>query len=106
MLKKPDKQNQIRQLSSCPIPKYNGFQVIAIDFAKSERRKFTPIDIIYKPTRDPEIMPLCYYTTDISKAYASLYSTTNSKLKQAYAVHQCYYCQKFFVKKNKLERHI
>ena len=81
------------------IPKYNGFQVIAVDFAKGERRKFTPIDIIYKPTRDPEIKPLCYYTTDISKAYTSLYSLTNLKRRRAYAVHQCYYCQKFLSQK-------
>ena len=72
IVKTPEKQNQIKQLSSCLIEKYNGFQVVKVDFAKKERQKFQPIDIIYIPTKDPTKLPECYYTSDISKAYTSL----------------------------------
>ena len=72
LVKKPSKQNQIKQLSSCLIEKYNGFQVVKIDFSKKERRKFEPIDIIYIPIKNTEILPKCYYTLNISNAYTSL----------------------------------
>ena len=43
-------------------------------FKKKQRKKFKPIDIIYKPTKRIEIEPLCYFSDDISKAYSSLNS--------------------------------
>ena len=41
----PKKQNIVRQLSSCLIEKYNGFQVISIEFDRNQK-KIKPIDII------------------------------------------------------------
>ena len=76
-------------MSSCLIEKYSDFQVIAIDFVKHERKKFTPIDIIYKPTKNAEITLLCYYTEDISKAYWSCYSATPRNVRHAFAVYEC-----------------
>ena len=73
LVKKPTKQNQIKQLASCLIAKYNGFQVVKTDFSKKERKNFQPIDIINVPTKNPEVLPECYYTLYISKAYTSLY---------------------------------
>ena len=55
LIKNPDKQNQTKQLASCLIEKYNGFQVIKIDFNKKQRRNFQPIDIVYIPTKDAQI---------------------------------------------------
>ena len=37
-MKEPKKQNIIRQLSSCLIEKYNGFQVIAIEFDRKQKK--------------------------------------------------------------------
>ena len=75
LLKKPEKQTQIKQLASCLIQKYNRFQVIKNSFSKRERRKFEPIDIIYIPTKNAQILPECYYyTTNIANAYTTLYS--------------------------------
>ena len=71
------------QLSSCIIEKYNGYQTISIEFARKERKNFKPIDIIYKPTKNPEKSRLCYFTADILKAYHNLYSTGN-KTKHQY----------------------
>ena len=70
-MKEPKKQNIFRQISSCINEKYNGFQSISIEFARKERKNFKPIDIIYKPTKNPEFSLLCCFTEDISKAYAN-----------------------------------
>ena len=52
LIRKPEKQNQVKQLASCLIQKYNGFQVIKSLFNKRQRRTFTPLDIIYSPTKN------------------------------------------------------
>ena len=38
-MKEPKKQNLVRQLSSCLMEKYNGFQVISIEYARKQREK-------------------------------------------------------------------
>ena len=73
-VKKLEKQNQIKQLLSCLIEKYNGFQVVKIDFSKKERQKFEPIDIIYVPTKNPEVLPECYYIRYLKSIHISLFS--------------------------------
>ena len=59
-MKDKSKQKILRQLSSFLIKKYSGFGVISIEFERKQRKKFKPIDIIYKPTKLIEIEPLCY----------------------------------------------
>ena len=81
-MKKPDQQKIVKQLSSCLIEKYNGFTVIRIEYEKKERKNFEPIDIIYKPTKDLETEPVCYFSTDISLAYSAYY-LRGSKMKRA-----------------------
>ena len=54
VLKNTKKQNIVRQLSSCINEKYNGFHVISIQYSKKLRKKFKPIDIIYRPAKSPE----------------------------------------------------
>ena len=49
--------------------KYNGYQTISIEDVRKERKNFKPIDIIYKPTKNPEKSSLCYFASDTSKAY-------------------------------------
>ena len=51
-------------------------------YEKKERKNFEPIDIIYKPTKDLETEPVCYFSTDISLAY-SAYNLRGSKMKRA-----------------------
>ena len=104
LIKKTEKQNQIKQLASCLIQKYNGFQVIKSLFNKRERRVFTPVDIIYIPTKNARILPSCFYTTNISNAYTALYSE-GLKTRRAFTIYECYYCNKFFRQKNKKENH-
>ena len=104
-MKEPKKQNIIRQLSSCLIEKYNGFQVISIEFDRKQKKKFKPIDIIYKPTKNPEIDLLCYFSKDIAKAYSNFYSIKD-KTKRAYSCYECYYCRKFFLRPERQKRHM
>ena len=95
-MKEPKKQNIVRQRSSCLSEKYNGFQVVSIEYARKQRKNFKPIDIIYKPTKHIENKPLCYYSDDISKAYTTFYSTSNrNNLARANFCYECYYCHKF-----------
>ena len=105
LIKQPEKQNQIKQLASCIIQKYNGYQVIKNSFSKRERREFEPVDTIYIPTKNVQILPLCYYTTNISNAYTALYSE-GLKTRRAYTIYECYYCNKFFRQKNKKDHHL
>ena len=95
-MKEPKKQNKIRQLSSCLIGKYNGFQVISLEFNRKQKRKFKPNDIIYKPTKNPEVEPLCYFSKDIPKAYSNFYSIKD-KRKRDYNCYECYYCRNLFL---------
>ena len=67
------KKKIVRQLSSCLIEKYSGFRLISIKHEERQRKKFKPIDIIYKPTKSIEIEPLFVFSDDISKTYSSLY---------------------------------
>ena len=102
IIKEPKKTNFVRQLSSCIIEKYNGYQTISTEFEKKQRKNFKPIDIIYKPTKNPEKSPVCYFTPDISKAYQNLYSS-GDKIKSQYCPY-CY-CNKFVAREEKQKRH-
>ena len=105
LIKTPEKQNQIKELASCLSQKYNGFQVVKNAFSKLQRRDFQPIDIIYIPTKNIQILPVCYYTVDISNAYTALYSE-GEKIRRALTLYECYYCNKFFRRKGKAEIHL
>ena len=96
-IKDKSKQKIVIQLSSCLTEKYSGFTVISIEYKKKQRKLFKPIDIIYKPTKDIEVEPLCYFSDDISKAYSSLHSKGKKSLSRAHKCYQCYYCNKFFI---------
>ena len=102
LIKQPEKQNQVKQLASCLNKKYNEFQVIKNSFSKRERREFEPVDIIYIPTKNAQILPSCYYTTNIANAYTALYSE-GLKTRRAFTIYERYYCNKFFRQKNKKE---
>ena len=86
--------------------KYSGFTVISIEYKKKQRKLFKPIDIIYKPTKDIEVEPLCYFSDDISKAYSYLHSKGKKSLSRAHKCYQCYYCNKFFISEIWQKRYI
>ena len=93
----------MRQLSSCITEKYNGFPIIATEYSKKIRKKFKPIDIIYKPINSPEKKNLCYYTQDISKAYRN--SCGADKISHGFS-YECCYCRNFFARPDKHKKHM
>ena len=96
----------MKQLSSCLIEKFNGFSIIHPEYEKKVRRNFEPLDIIYKPTKNKEIEPLCYFTTDIALAYSAYYDHGSKKVRST-KVQSCHYCNHYFVNNNpKFERHL
>ena len=70
-VKKSNEQKIIRQLSGCIQEKFDSFNIIYVEYSKKLRKNFKPINIIYKPVKQPEKKRLCYTTTDISRAYNS-----------------------------------
>ena len=82
-------------------------QSFLLNIKKKKKRKiFKPINIIYKPTKNIEIEPLCYFSEDVSKAYSSVHSKGSKKgLSRAHKVYQSYYCNKFFINEARQKRH-
>ena len=72
---------------------------------RKTKKKFRPIDIIYKPTRRIEIEPFCYFSEDNLKAYSSLHTEAEG-LRRAHKVYQWYYCNKFYIDKQHHKRHL
>ena len=42
------------------------FKQYQLNLPEKKEKKFKPTDIIYKPTKNPETSPLCYFTEDTS----------------------------------------
>ena len=82
LIKKPEKQNQTKQLAACIIQKFNGFHIIKSVFNKRQRRTFEPVDVIYFPTKNAEVLPDCYFTTNIASAFTALYDNGKKKMSE------------------------
>ena len=52
------KKRIIRKLSSCVIEKCNGFTIVRIENDREIRKKFYPINIIYKPVKKLDVFLL------------------------------------------------
>ena len=104
-LKDSSQQKIIRQLSRCIQEKFDGIKIICVEYNKKLRKKFKPINVIYKPVRKPPQKILCYSTTDISKAYRSSCSQgEKDKEKKVHGLaYECYYCGKFYARPDKLK---
>ena len=76
LIKKPPtgKNSVIRDLSSCLIERYNGYQVVKIEKRDCQKSLFEPIDIVYDPVEGPDQNIKCYYTSKIYFAYCLKYS--------------------------------
>ena len=56
----------MRDLSSCVVEKFNGYNIICVEFNKKLRRKFRPIDIIYRPLKRPDEIINCYFSEKLN----------------------------------------
>ena len=47
-----DKNKMKRELSSCIIQKFNGYELLRNNLNSFEKKDFIPLDIVYEPTLD------------------------------------------------------
>ena len=78
--------------------------MISIEHDKKLRKKFKPIDIIYKPVKKPNAEIKCYFSQDISRACRNTCGK-GEKVSHGFA-YQCYYRGKFFARLDKQKRHM
>ena len=92
-LKSPTKQTIFQKFCSCENQKFNGFNIVSIEDWRKLRKKFKPIDLVYKPVRKPKEEIKCYFLRDLPKAYRNTCSK-GEKLQHEFA-NQCCYCNNF-----------
>ena len=93
----------LRDLSSCIIEKYSGFNIVCVKFSKKLIQPFCPIDIIYKPAKNPDDMINCYFSEKLNLAFRASFNE-GTKIKY-YSACQCYFCSKYNARKDKFDRH-
>ena len=57
-----EKKTVLKELSSCIVEKFNGFNIFCVEFNKKVRQSFRPIDIIYKPVKKCDEITNCYFS--------------------------------------------
>lgn len=63
-----EKKNVIRELSACIHEKFNGFNIVRIEFDQKIRQNFSPIDILYKPVKKEDQIIDCFFSDKMSLA--------------------------------------
>ena len=106
LIKKAPTKNEVkRELSSCVEGRFNRFQVVKNLFGKEEKRKFIPLDIVYKPIKSLDQKIECYFTDEIRLAYRAL--VHKGKLRfDTMTAEQCYACNAFVAGKSALDQHL
>ena len=102
-----EKKNIIRELLTCITERFNGFNIVRIEFDHKIRRNFLPIDIIYKPVKKEEEIIDCFFSDKMSLAYRTTYNNDqkSTAVKHGCAF-RCHYCSKYFCRKASFDRHI
>ena len=106
LIKNATTKNEVkRELSSCVEERFNRFQVVKNLFGKEEKRKFIPLDIVYKPIKSLDQKIECYFTDEIRLAYRAL--VHKGKLRFDFmTAEQCYACNAFVARKSALDKHL
>ena len=92
-----------RELSSCVIQKFNGYELLRNNLISSEKKDFIPIDIVYEPTLDENRKIECFFAPDISLVYVGYIdkAINGEKHLEKRIIRQCHYCCNFFAKSDK-----
>ena len=101
-----NKKNIIREISTCIIEKFNGFNIVRIDFDQKIRQNFLPIDIIYKPVKKEDEIIDCFFTDKIWLAYRTTYNNDQKMNLKHSCAFRCHYCSKYFCRKERFDRHL
>ena len=99
--KKVQGKNEVtRNLSSSVLEKFNGYEMIRNDLSREGNAELTPINVVYEPIYDENVLVPCYFTNEIHLAYRSYvgqFDKGNKKIIHR-TVRQCYCWQNFFAK--------
>ena len=98
-----------RELSACIIEKFSEYKLLRNHLNSTERKKFIPNDIVYKPTLNEKKTITCFFAPDISLGYYKSYDKMRKgkKFTDHTRARQCHYCNNFFVKSTeKMQKHL
>ena len=89
-----------KELSTCVIQKFNGYELLRNHLNSKERKDFIPIDVAYEPSLNENKPIWCYYPP---KIYLGFHTTVEKsrkgqKILNHTGARQCHYCNNFFVK--------
>ena len=98
------KKHVLRDFSSCIIEKFNGFNIVRLEIDRELRNEMSTLDIVYKPVRKHTDNIECFFTTQLNLAFRKSFSE-GDKTRHGTAF-QCFYCSKYFARKNMWERHL
>ena len=103
IIKIPRAKNTVqRDLSGCVEGRFNSFELAKKLAENLTRQKYKTINIAYKPVSKINQTINCYFTTSMRNAYQEVSRKNNVST----TADQCFGCNKFFIKKKSLERHI
>ena len=69
-----EKKTVFRELSSCIVEKFNGFNIVRVEFSKKLRQSFRSIDIIYNPVEKCDEIVNCYFSEKLNAAFQGIYN--------------------------------
>ena len=104
-LKNTDKTTVQKELYSCLKPKFDGYELIVVQFNRKNRQLFKSINVLYKPVKHPNNPILCFTTNDISKAYCAIISQ-KGKITRSGNACECFYCFCYFLRQDRWKKHI
>ena len=108
--KKLRSRNEMRrELSTCAIQKFNGYELLQNNFYYGEKKDFIPIGVVYEPFLDSKKPILCFFSPTIQLTYHSgMEKIKKGQKTMDYTnARQCHYCNNYFVKsEEKMKKHL
>ena len=103
-----ERKKIVNEVSACVLERFNGFTIVRLEFDNEIRKDFKPVDIIYKPVKKHTAILNCFFTDKLHMAYrASIDRTRKGKtVIENMCAHQCYFCGKYFCRKQRLPVHM
>ena len=106
-IRNSNKNNILRQVSSCLTKKLNRFHTVSIEQEKKKRKTFRPVDIIYKPVKKSDELTNCYFSSRLNFGFWGKCTEGNNVIKVKFCTaYQCYYCSDYYCRKGKYYHHI
>ena len=97
--KKEDSKNKMHsEVSTCAIPKFDGYDYLRNVLQNKEKQNLQPLDIVFEPTKNIGKPIRCYFATEIYLAFSTYYTRGKTTYRTYTAAKLCPYCQNLFLK--------